>query len=90
MPQSIVVGIANVDRKRDFTFPTNNAKDKKDFPTTGSSEKFIDFIEKELQPHIQRNYRTGGSKTIVGQSSAHCLLQRFCSKNHSYLTNTLS
>ncbi len=68
MPQSIVVGIANVDRKRDFTFPTNNAKDKKDFPTTGSSEKFIDFIEKELQPHIQRNYRTGGSKTIIGQS----------------------
>ncbi len=68
MPQSIVVGIANVDRKRDFTFPTNNAKDKKDFPTTGSSAKFIEFIEKELQPYVHKNYRVNGSKAIVGQS----------------------
>lgn len=39
MPKSIVVGIANVDRKRDFTFPTTIKKDKEDFPTTGGSEK---------------------------------------------------
>lgn len=31
MPESIIVGIANVDRKRDFTFPTTNVQDKKDF-----------------------------------------------------------
>lgn len=68
MPKTIVVGIANTDRKRDFTFPTRNAKDKKDFPTTGSSAKFIDFIEKECQPYIQRNYKTNGQRTILGQS----------------------
>jgi len=68
MPKTIVVGIANVDRKRDFTFPTTIEKDKKDFPTTGSSAKFIGFLEKELQPYIQQNYRTSNSKTIIGQS----------------------
>lgn len=68
MPASIVVGIANVDRKRDFTFPTTIEKDKKDFPTTGSSEKFISFLEKELQPYISKKYRVTDSRTIIGQS----------------------
>ncbi len=52
LPPSIVVGISNVDRKRDFTLPTTIQKDKEDFPTTGESAKFISFIEKELQPYI--------------------------------------
>jgi predicted alpha/beta superfamily hydrolase len=69
MPPSIIVGIANVDRKRDFTFPTTVAKDKKDYPTTGGSEKFISFIEKDLEPYIEQQYRINGSKrTIIGQS----------------------
>lgn len=68
MPKSIVVGIANVDRRRDFTFPTTIGQDKKDFPTTGSSAKFMSFIEKELQPFIDKNYKTNSSKTIIGQS----------------------
>lgn len=68
LPKSIVVGIANVDRKRDFTFPTTVAQDKKDYPTTGSSAKFIAFIEKELQPFIDQHYRSSSAKTIIGQS----------------------
>lgn len=68
MPPSIVVGIANVDRKRDFTFPTTIKKDKEDFPTTGSSEPFIKFIETELQPYVTKNYRTNDTRTIIGQS----------------------
>jgi predicted alpha/beta superfamily hydrolase len=68
MPNSIVVGIANVDRKRDFTFPTQNKEDLKHMPTTGGSSKFISFIEKEVQPFIDRSYRTNSEKTIIGQS----------------------
>jgi predicted alpha/beta superfamily hydrolase len=68
MPESIVVGIANVDRKRDFTFPTDAADLKKEYPTTGSSEKFINFIESELQPYIKANYNTTETKYIIGQS----------------------
>ncbi len=68
IPESIVVGISNIDRKRDFTYPTNNEKDKKDFPTTGNSEEFINFIENELQPFIEKNYKTDSIKTLIGQS----------------------
>ncbi|KLT65196.1 alpha/beta hydrolase [Pedobacter sp. BMA] len=68
MPQSIVVGIANVDRKKDFTFPTSIPKDLKDFPTTGKSDRFISFIEQELQPYIQQKYKTNLKRTIIGQS----------------------
>jgi predicted alpha/beta superfamily hydrolase len=68
MPEMIIVGIANVDRKRDFTFPTTNADLKKEFPTTGGSEKFIQFIEKELQPFITQNYKTTKDNYLIGQS----------------------
>jgi predicted alpha/beta superfamily hydrolase len=68
LPKSIVVGIANVDRRRDFTFSTTISKDKQDFPTTGSSAKFISFIEKELQPFIEKKYKTTGSRMLIGQS----------------------
>ncbi|WP_264536701.1 alpha/beta hydrolase [Flavobacterium sp. N1736] len=68
VPKSIVVGIATVDRRRDFTFPTTILKDKKAYPTSGHSAKFISFIEKELQPIIEKKYKTNNSKTIIGQS----------------------
>lgn len=68
VPKSIIVGIATVDRRRDFTFPTTITEDKKRYPTTGHSDKFINFIEKELQPFIENKYKTGSTKTIIGQS----------------------
>ena len=68
VPKSIVVGIATVDRRRDFTFPTTIEKDQKRFATSGHSDKFIAFIEKELQPFIEKKYKTNESKTIIGQS----------------------
>jgi predicted alpha/beta superfamily hydrolase len=68
LPKTIVVGIANIDRKRDFTFPTTIEADQKKYPSTGHSDKFIAFIEKELQPYIEKKYRTNSDKTIIGQS----------------------
>jgi predicted alpha/beta superfamily hydrolase len=68
IPESIVVGISNVDRKRDFTYPSQNLLDQKEFPTTGASGKFIEFIEKELQPLIDSAYHTSSKKTLIGQS----------------------
>ncbi len=65
---SIVVGIANVDRKRDLTFPTSVAKDKEQFPTTGGSAAFMRFIGDELIPFIDGNYRTGPDRMLIGQS----------------------
>lgn len=68
IPESIVVGIGNVDRKRDFTYPSQNELEQKEFPTSGQSEKFISFLENELQPFIDSTYRTANIKTIIGQS----------------------
>lgn len=68
MPDCIIVGIANVDRKRDFTFHTELKDLKKDYPTTGHSEKFIRFIESELQTYISRQYKTTGTRYLIGQS----------------------
>ncbi|SKB68379.1 hypothetical protein SAMN05660776_2551 [Salegentibacter holothuriorum] len=68
IPESIVVGIGNVDRKRDFTSPSQNKLDQKEFPTSGRSEDFIAFLDKELQAFIDANYRTTKTKTIIGQS----------------------
>lgn len=68
MPDFIVVGIANVDRKRDFTFHTDIADFKKAYPTTGHSEKFINFIELELKPFINSTYKTNETNYLIGQS----------------------
>lgn len=87
LPKSILVGIENVDRRRDFTFPTSVEKDKKDFPTTGGSEKFIAFLEKEVQPHIERKYRTSSSKTIIGQSLGGLLATEILFKRSALFTD---
>jgi uncharacterized protein len=68
VPKTIVVGIATVDRRRDFTYPTTLEKDKKKYPTTGHSDKFIAFLEHELQPFIEKNYKVNASKTLIGES----------------------
>ncbi|MBK7871311.1 MAG: alpha/beta hydrolase [Saprospiraceae bacterium] len=86
LPKSIVVGIANVDRRRDFTYPTTIEKDKKDYPTTGGSGKFITFIEKELQVFIEKQYKVNNSKTLIGQSLGGLLATEILF-NHSKLFN---
>jgi predicted alpha/beta superfamily hydrolase len=68
LPQTIVVGIAKVDRQRDFTFPATIELDKQKFPVTGGSAKFIGFIEKELQPYINQSFKTNGKNMLIGQS----------------------
>jgi len=73
IPPTIVVGIENIDRKRDFTYSTEIAELKKDFPTSGRSAKFIQFIEEELKPFIDKEYRTNAHTTLIGQSFAGLL-----------------
>lgn len=68
LPKSIVVGIATVDRRRDYTLPTRVESDKKLYPTSGHSDRFILFLEKELLPFISANYKTTSVNTIIGQS----------------------
>ncbi|WP_369993881.1 alpha/beta hydrolase [Winogradskyella sp.] len=87
VPESIVVGISNVDRKRDFTYPTTIDQDKNDFPTSGKSHDFINFIEKDLQPLIQSKYRTEDTKTIIGQSLGGLLASEILFKKPELFDN---
>lgn len=68
MPNSIVVGIANVDRYRDFTSLSTVKEDVEGIPNNGGLEKFMAFIEKEVQPFIAKNYKVNDHRTIIGQS----------------------
>ncbi|UUC45802.1 alpha/beta hydrolase [Flavobacterium cerinum] len=79
-PKSIVVGIENTNRRRDFTFAVSNTDfiekegfKKSSFPQYGESQKYIDFLEKELQPYLEKNYRVNEQKTIIGESLAGLL-----------------
>ena len=87
MPKTIVVGIANIDRKRDFTFPTIDKKLKKDFPTTGGSRKFISFLEDEVQPYINANFPTTAQKMLIGQSLGGLLATEILFKKPTLFTD---
>ena len=68
LPPSIVVGIATVNRQRDFTFESDKASDTKLAPVNGGSIKFMQFLEKELQPFMDSIYLTTPNKMLIGQS----------------------
>lgn len=68
IPKSILVGIATVDRRRDFTFPSTLPDERQRYPTTGQSTRFISFIEKELQPFIEKKYKANTDRMLIGQS----------------------
>ena len=87
VPKSIVVGISTVDRRRDFTYPTRLEADKKKYPTTGHSHRFISFLQKELQPFIQKNYKSNSTRTIIGQSLGGLLATEILLKHPSLFDN---
>ena len=62
MPEMILVGIQNTDRTRDLT-PTKTTR-----PNSGGGDKFLDFIEKEVIPLVEKNYRTEPFRIFAGHS----------------------
>lgn len=70
---SILVGIANTNRKKDFTSPSAIPEDIKLIPNNGGSVNFMNFLEQELQPYIAKQFKTSGTNTLIGQSLAGLL-----------------
>jgi len=68
VPKSILIGLINTDRNRDFTTPSEFEDDKKDFPTAGGADKFIRMFEEDLFPFVNENFRTNEYKTLIGGS----------------------
>ncbi len=89
IPQSIVVGIANTDRQRDMSFPSTAKMDKSKWPTTGGSAKFMDFLEKDLFTYVEKNYRTNGNRTVVGESFAGLFASEVLMKKPTMFNNYL-
>lgn len=86
LAKSIVVGIATVDRKRDYTFPTSILEEQIQYPGAGHAEQFIAFIETELQPYVDKTLQTNKSKTLIGQSLGGLLAAQILLKK-PYLFN---
>lgn len=86
MPETIVVGIANIDRKRDFTFHTDLKDLQQDYPTTGHSDQFISFLEKELKPYIEKQFKTSDTY-LFGQSLGGLLATEILLKKPDMFNN---
>lgn len=65
----IVVGIADIDRKHDLTYPAAFADDRKLLPTSGGSAEFRRFIRDELEPWVKARYGSG-QRVLMGESLA--------------------
>jgi predicted alpha/beta superfamily hydrolase len=66
----IVVGIANTERRRDMTGPTEVESDRKIAVHVGGSAAFRSFIAGELMPEVRRRYRVSDERGIIGESLA--------------------
>jgi predicted alpha/beta superfamily hydrolase len=85
MPPLIVVGIANTDRNRDLT-PSHAGVKHSDgtvepVPTSGGADKFLDFIQTELVPEIEKRYAIHPYRILAGHSlgglfAIHALINR--------------
>ncbi|WP_299523722.1 alpha/beta hydrolase-fold protein [Winogradskyella sp.] len=63
IPPMIVVGIESTNRMRDFTLTVSENN-----PGSGGGKKFLEFIEKELIPYVESNYRTNAYRVLEGHS----------------------
>lgn len=67
IPQMIVVAVRNTDRNRDMT-PSSSSVEVN--PSEGGSRDFLRFLEEELLPKIDHEYRTLPYRVLVGHSLA--------------------
>ena len=70
MPESIILGIENTNRLRDLTPPGISVSGSS---TREGGDRFLDFIEQELLPAVERQFRGGAPRTFVGHSSGGIL-----------------
>ena len=64
----LVVGIANTNRNRDFTFPSAIASDNERISGAGGGGAFLQFLEHEVIPYIEQQYAVNKKRTLAGQS----------------------
>lgn len=66
----IVVGVAGIDRRHDFTHRSSDPEDLKLAPTSGGSDAFRRFLIEELKPYVAAHWRGSGDYGLIGESFA--------------------
>lgn len=93
IPQMIVVGISYGEtskawwnkRSRDFTPTKEKIKTWVDFPLAGGAKNFLSFLETELSPYIEKNYRIEQKEKILAGLSLGGLFAVYSLFNKSEL-----
>jgi predicted alpha/beta superfamily hydrolase len=72
IPELIIVAIPNTNRTRDLT-PTHSltdqlGKESKSLTSSGGGDAFLEFLQDELSPKIEANYRTLPYRILAGHS----------------------
>ena len=65
IPAMIIVGVENTDRWRDM-LPVELSN----HPSAGGASRFLDFLQQEVIPYIDNNYRTEPIRILYGRSNS--------------------
>ncbi|MDH3493499.1 MAG: alpha/beta hydrolase-fold protein [Acidobacteriota bacterium] len=80
IPEMILVSIRNTDRNRDM-LPTRVDR----FPTSGGADRFLDYVEKEVIPLVESNYRVEPYRIFAGHSfSGLTVVYTFVNRPHLF------
>lgn len=66
----ILVGVETIDRAAEITPPTDNPKYDEGFPKRGGADEFRKFLELDVMPWVEENYRVDDRKILMGESLA--------------------
>ncbi|WP_461303884.1 alpha/beta hydrolase-fold protein [Aureisphaera sp.] len=75
-PRLLIVGIPSTYRTRDLT-PSKT----EEAPTGGGADNFMKFIENELMPYVNNNYRTHEYSVLIGHSYGGLFAAHVLEKN---------
>lgn len=91
LPEMIVVGISNREnRTRDLTTSEVDTRRGNAVEASGGAERFTQFLEEELMPHIDQAYPTSPHRTLIGHSYAGLFAIRTMIHRRDLFTNYIA
>lgn len=66
----IVVGVQTRERQSELTPPPADPRYRRAFPASGGAARFRAFLAEEVIPFVERTYRTGARRAVMGESLA--------------------
>ncbi|MES2307023.1 MAG: alpha/beta hydrolase-fold protein [Gemmatimonadota bacterium] len=82
IPEMVLIGIENSNRLRDLTPPGLSVSGS---TTHEGGDRFLDFIERELLPAVDRQFRGGLPRTFIGHSSGGILATWLAATRSTFL-----